>query len=306
MTAADEPVSIVPVGDGEIGDAVALLRRFLAEEGFATQPSQIAGNLRASLGDGIGWAALAVADGRAVGVATVQVSRSIELGLPAEVGDLYVEFPYRGRGAARALVEACCDWAAAQGSGTMQVTLTAECEHRHGLGAFYARLGFADEGRTLRMRPLQPTGPALRLAGIADLGAAQRIVREAYAPYVSRLGREPAPLVDDYRTRIARAELWLADVDAQAAGLIVLEARADHLLLDNVAVASACRRRGIGRSLIAFAEREARRRGYLELRLYTHLLMTENQAIYRRLGFSETHRSETDGLPRIHFVKALA
>jgi len=46
--------------------------------------------------------------------------------------------------------------------------------------------------------------------------------------------------------------------------------KADHLLLDNLAVRPDRQRRGFGRKFIAFAEAEARRLRFAELRLYTH------------------------------------
>jgi GNAT superfamily N-acetyltransferase len=51
--------------------------------------------------------------------------------------------------------------------------------------------------------------------------------------------------------------------------LIVLLPKPDHLLLDNIAVAPARQGSGLGRWLLAFAEAEAVRRGYGEIRLYT-------------------------------------
>ena len=50
------------------------------------------------------------------------------------------------------------------------------------------------------------------------------------------------------------------------------------LSLDNVAVAGNFQGKGIGRRLIDFAEAEARRRGFGEIRLYTHQTMHENIA----------------------------
>ncbi|MFX8999726.1 GNAT family N-acetyltransferase, partial [Acinetobacter baumannii] len=40
--------------------------------------------------------------------------------------------------------------------------------------------------------------------------------------------------------------------------------------------------RGLGRRLIAFADAEARRLGLPEIRLYTHVTMTGNIALYGR------------------------
>ena len=36
------------------------------------------------------------------------------------------------------------------------------------------------------------------------------------------------------------------------------------------------------------------------LRLYTNVAMTENLAMYRHLGFVETHRAVEDGYHRVH------
>jgi len=83
----------------------------------------------------------------------------------------------------------------------------------------------------------------------------------------------------------------------------VLLAELDHLLLDNVAVDPAAQGTGLGRALIAFAEAEARRRGYAEMRLYTHETMTENIALYSRTGWTETGRGEQNGFARVFFRK---
>jgi ribosomal protein S18 acetylase RimI-like enzyme len=56
---------------------------------------------------------------------------------------------------------------------------------------------------------------------------------------------------------------------------------------------------------VAFAETEARRRGYSELRLYTHVLMTESQVLYRRLGFRETARVTEKGYDRVYMLKLI-
>jgi ribosomal protein S18 acetylase RimI-like enzyme len=148
--------------------------------------------------------------------------------------------------------------------------------------------------------------PAIRPALPADIPAIERIVREAYAPYIARMGRRPGPMDDDYRARVAEHAVWVTERDGAIAGLVVLLTASDHVLLDNVAVARGHQGHGIGRTLVDFAEAEAARRGYREIRLYTHVTMTENQALYRRLGFEETHRGEQAGFERVFMRKHLA
>lgn len=146
----------------------------------------------------------------------------------------------------------------------------------------------------------------IRLAASADLETVRALVHDAYVHYVPRIGKQPGPMRDDYERRIAAAQTWLLERDRTPLGLVVLEDQDDFLLLDNVAVAPAAQGQGLGRKLIAFAESEAVRRGYGELRLYTHVLMVENIALYQRLGFGEIGRVQEKGLDRVYMAKRLA
>ncbi len=74
--------------------------------------------------------------------------------------------------------------------------------------------------------------------------------------------------------------------------------------MENVAVRPAAQGRGVGRALLAHADRTASRLGLTELRLYTHSGMTENIALYTRLGWHETERRTEHGFQRVFFAKA--
>src|ERR1700720_1168155 len=140
-----------------------------------------------------------------------------------------------------------------------------------------------------------------------DRAAVEQIVRDAYSMYIERIGKPPGPMLDDYAALIADGTVSvLEDGDGTIAALIVLLPKPDHLLLDNIAVRPDRQGRGLGRQLIAFAEAEARRLGHAELRLYTHQKMTENIALYARLGFVETGRGKEAGYDRVFMTKRLA
>lgn len=143
----------------------------------------------------------------------------------------------------------------------------------------------------------------IRSAVASDRADVERIVEAAYLPYVERIGRRPGPMDDDYAARIAAHQVWVAG--APARGVLVLEDKPGYLLLDNIAVANDARGQGVGRLLLGFAEAEARRRGFAELRLYTHQMMTENIALYARAGWEETGRGVQDGFPRVFFRKGV-
>lgn len=147
--------------------------------------------------------------------------------------------------------------------------------------------------------------PVLRRAVSADQPAVEAIVAQAYGKYIPRIGRPPGPMLDDYAGLIARGVVHVLDGAGELLGLVVLEPEGDTMLLENVAVRPDAQGNGYGRVLLDFAAQSAREAGCGAIRLYTHELMTENQAIYRRYGFVETHRAETEGLKRVFMAKAL-
>jgi ribosomal protein S18 acetylase RimI-like enzyme len=146
----------------------------------------------------------------------------------------------------------------------------------------------------------------IRRAEAPDVADIARIVDAAYAHYVPRIGRKPAPMLDDHAARVRDGEAWVAQEDGAVAGVLVLIDEPDHVLLDNIAVDPARRGTGIGRALLRFTEAEARRRGYAEVRLYTNAKMTENIALYARIGYRETGRSGQSGFDRVFLAKSLA
>jgi ribosomal protein S18 acetylase RimI-like enzyme len=145
----------------------------------------------------------------------------------------------------------------------------------------------------------------IRPAVAGDLTAVQTLVKAAYAPYIPRLGRAPAPMTDDYAAAIAKGLVYLSEIDGMLAGLVVLIAEPDALLVDNIAVAPALHGQKIGRRLMEFAEETAKQHGLSRLRLYTNKLMTENIGWYARLGFRETHRGTEAGFQRVYMSRQL-
>lgn len=133
------------------------------------------------------------------------------------------------------------------------------------------------------------------------------LVRAAYARWVPLIGREPRPMVDDYAARIAARQAYVLDgaTPATLLGVVILEDAPDALVLDNVSLAPEAQGRRLGHALIAFAEDEARRRGYSRLRLFTNAAMEANIALYTKLGFVETTRSGEGSFRRVDMAKQL-
>src|ERR1700734_4447691 len=118
-----------------------------------------------------------------------------------------------------------------------------------------------------------------------DVPALYVVVHEAYLLYVPRIGRMPAPMTADYSAAVQSGQAWVAEVDGQILGLLVLVVNQGYLLIENIAVLPSAQRRGIGARLLTLAEDEARVNGLGEIRLYTNEGMTENLAYYPRHGY---------------------
>ena len=65
----------------------------------------------------------------------------------------------------------------------------------------------------------------------------------------------------------------------------------------------ACQGRGLGRRLIAHAERLAAAMGYGEIRLYANARFVENVAFYQRLGYAIAHEEPFPGGRIVHLSK---
>jgi ribosomal protein S18 acetylase RimI-like enzyme len=145
----------------------------------------------------------------------------------------------------------------------------------------------------------------IRAATAADIPAIVDIVDRAYRHYIVRIGKPPGPMLDDYLARVSEDAVWVLQDGPAIAGILVLLSAPEYLLLDNIAIAPERQGRGLGRRLLAFAEGEALRRGYREIRLYTHQTMIENQRLYASIGYEERGRGSEAGYDRVFMRKPL-
>ena len=156
------------------------------------------------------------------------------------------------------------------------------------------------------MRPppdTTPEPPGLRRATAADLPAIKALIDAAYARYLTRMDKPPGPMLRDYGPSVEAGTTWVTGSPITA--VLTLSPSDNHLLIENIAVHPSVQGRGLGRALMSFAEQEAARRGLTRMALYTHEVMTENQAIYARLGYTEVKRRAEDGYRRIYMEKRL-
>jgi ribosomal protein S18 acetylase RimI-like enzyme len=124
-----------------------------------------------------------------------------------------------------------------------------------------------------------------------DVPKVAALVSAAYGQYVERIGILPRPMTDDYAEVIANRQATLAESHGKIVGVIVLTVDDEEgFLIDNVAVDPSHRGKGLGKALLEFAEAEALRAGFDSIHLYTHEKMTENLALYSRIGYVEYDR----------------
>ena len=145
----------------------------------------------------------------------------------------------------------------------------------------------------------------IREATTEDRQAIEAIVAAAYAKWPARIGLRPRPMDEDYAAVLGRGDVWVSERGEEPVGVLVLVAEPGGLLIENVAVDPGRQGQGIGRELLAHAEEQARARGLDGLRLYTHVKMVENIALYERLGYEETRREEQSGFARVFMQKSL-
>jgi glucokinase len=179
---------------------------------------------------------------------------------------------------------------------------------RSALGADAGIVGAALAGtvtvpRTGTARPREQV--AIRRARPEEAGAMREVARAAYTPYVSRIGREPAPMTADYDAAVDAGHAWVADLGGWVVGILVAIPQPDHLLVENVAVLPDRQGTGLGGRLLQLAEELGRTAALPELRLYTNEAMTENLDYYLRRGYRETGRAVEHGYRRVHFRKDL-
>ena len=152
----------------------------------------------------------------------------------------------------------------------------------HDIGAYSFRPAHPDDARQL-----------------ADL------VDAAYGHYVERIGMVPGPMTDDYDRVIRDADVRLAERDGNIVGILVLDVTDEGFVIENVAVHPSERGKGLGRALLETADREARRAGFSSIYLYTHEKMTENQALYSKIGYVEYDRRSRGDFSLVFMRKQL-
>jgi pimeloyl-ACP methyl ester carboxylesterase/GNAT superfamily N-acetyltransferase len=150
-----------------------------------------------------------------------------------------------------------------------------------------------------------PDGYSFRSAKEMDAPHVDELVKAAYGHYVERIGMLPGPMTEDYTKVIRDRQVTVAESNGTITGVIVLGVDHDGFVIENVAVHPSHRGVGLGRALLELAEAEAERRGFGTIHLYTHERMTENLALYSRIGYVEYDRRSQGDFSLVYMRKPL-
>jgi len=145
----------------------------------------------------------------------------------------------------------------------------------------------------------------LRRAGANDAASVGACAAEAFRHYIPRLGLTPIPMTRDYGAAIANAQVWVATQQAETIAALVLDVTSEGFLIDVIAVLPRHQGTGVGRALLELAEREALRQGHDSIYLFTNEKMTENRALYERIGYVEYKRLAFETRTRVFLRKQL-
>jgi len=112
-------------------------------------------------------------------------------------------------------------------------------------------------------------------------------------------------MVADFARQIELHQVYVAMDNDSFCGYVVFYQQGDHLHLQNIAVEPSLTGRGLGRMLVEFVEQTARDLNLTAVELYTNEVMTENLAMYPKLGYTEIDRRKQDGFNRVFFQKCV-
>ena len=145
----------------------------------------------------------------------------------------------------------------------------------------------------------------VRPASIADIPAIVAVELSASALFTNThmdwaVGEVSTP--EELAAPIEHGHVWVAEHDHEIAGYLCAEPMGDQFHIEEVSVAAAYQRRGIGRLLIDALADEARRQGFGALSLTTDRTLPWNAPYYERLGFRTLTSEQTPASLAVELV----
>ncbi len=150
-----------------------------------------------------------------------------------------------------------------------------------------------------------PAPVSFRRANEQDRAHVEALQAAAYAKNRRLLGLEPLPLKADYGEIFATMEVWLAEERDRLRGVLILEVRADDLLIWSIAAAPDAQGQGLGPIMLDAAEVRARQLKRTIIRLYTGSPLAPLINWYQRSGYHIESTEQLADREITHMMKRL-
>jgi molybdopterin-guanine dinucleotide biosynthesis adapter protein len=147
----------------------------------------------------------------------------------------------------------------------------------------------------------------IRRGGALDAEAIRNLTRQVYAKWIPSIGREPFPMTADFNAAVLNHWIDLLEENGKLLGLVETIPYADHLFVENLAVAENNQGSGLGTTLLRHVEDLARAARLPDVQLSTNKAFATNVAFYQKRGY-ELYASKPlpDGSTMVRFRKRVS
>ena len=139
----------------------------------------------------------------------------------------------------------------------------------------------------------------LRAGTAGDAAAIARVIAASFEQYRGKLNPESGAFretADGIAAELARgAGAIVAERNGEMLGCVLVEEQEGDLYFGRLSVMPSARGQGLAKQLVDAVEAEARRRGLPAVRLGVRVVLTDNQRLFRALGYRETSREAHPG-----------
>lgn len=133
----------------------------------------------------------------------------------------------------------------------------------------------------------------IRQATLEDAVGLRECMELAYAIYQPRLsGKQLPPMQANYANEIKQHPCWVVESGGLVVGGLIMIFEDNQASIANIAINPSCQGQGLGGALMKLADDTAKNKGFAELHLATHELLTESIDLYEHLGWVETGRDD--------------
>ena len=141
----------------------------------------------------------------------------------------------------------------------------------------------------------------LRPAGAADAAAIAAVLRAAFAAHDGKLRPRPGALsetAESIAAKLADHRAILAEAGGKTVGSVVYRPQGEGVYMGRLGVLPDWQGRGVGAALVNAVAEAAAAEGARDVTLNVRILLPDNVAFFRSLGFHEAGQGAHEGFDR--------